>query len=441
MPELILPANNWQPRPYQRALWGYLEGGGKRADAVWHRRSGKDELALHWTACASQTKSATYWHMLPQASQARKAIWDAVNPHTGKRRIDEAFPGDLRETTRNNEMAIQFKSGSHWQVVGSDNYDSLVGSPPAGVVFSEWPLSNPAAWAYIQPILEENGGWAIFNGTPRGRNHGKTLYDMAKGDPEWFAEKLSARDTGVFTERQLINIEREYIQLFGLNDGKARFRQEYLCDFDAAVSGSYYASEMDLAERDGRIGDAMWRAEHPVHTSWDLGVNDMTVIWFFQYVGDAIRVIDYVSNNSVDPGYFVNELRQRPYTYGTHLLPHDGKTRDKTSNMTYQQTLSSLGVQSTVVPVGPVYDGINAVRRMLSTCVFNKAKCSVGIDALKNYRREWDEKKKVFADAPLHDWASHPADAFRTFAMGQHLIISPDAGWSKPLKYPAMGLA
>jgi hypothetical protein len=417
-----------------------LERGGKRSNAVWHRRSGKDELALHWTALAAHQKPATYWHMLPQAAQARKAIWDAVNPHTGLRRIDEVFPEELRAATRNNEMAIQLKCGAHWQVVGSDNYDSLVGSPPAGVVFSEWPLSNPAAWAYIKPILEENGGWAMFNGTPRGRNHGKTLYDMAMGDPDWFAEKLSARDTDVFSERQLINIEREYIQLFGLNDGKARFRQEYLCDFDAAVSGAYYAHEMDLADQDGRIGDAMWLSQHPVHTAWDLGVNDMTVVWFLQYVGDSIRVIDYVSNNNVDAGYFVNELRSRPYTYGTHLLPHDGGSREKTSNMTYQQTLSGLGIQSVIVPVGPVYDGINAVRRMLSICKFNKAKCSVGIEALKNYRREWDEKKKVFADTPLHDWASHPADAFRTFAMGQHLIISPDSSWSKPLQYANVGI-
>ena len=169
--DIILPYH-WAPRPYQQKLWEYLKAGGTRAVACWHRRSGKDEVGLHHTACMAHRRVGNYWYMLPQYSQARKAMWDAINPHTQKRRIDEAFPQEIRRTTRDQEMQIVFKNGSTFQLVGSDNFNSLVGSPPVGLVFSEYALSDPSAWGYLRPILLENGGWAIFNSTPRGRNHG-----------------------------------------------------------------------------------------------------------------------------------------------------------------------------------------------------------------------------------------------------------------------------
>jgi len=439
MSEVLLPANGWRPRAYQRNLWGHMERGGKRAVAVWHRRAGKDEQCLHWAAVAAHQKPATYWHMLPQAAQARKAIWDAVNPHTGRKRIDEAFPLELRASTRNNEMIIQFKSGATWQVVGSDNYNSLVGSPPYGVVFSEWSLSDPAAWSYISPILEENGRWAMFIYTPRGRNHGKTLYENALTREGWFAEKLSAQDTGVFTKRQLRNIELEYIQDFGQNDGRSRFRQEYLVDFESAISGAYYAHEMDRLEADQRIRRVMWEPNLPVHTGWDIGFRDSTCIWFAQIQRDEVRVIDYIENSGVAVGWYVNELRSRPYAYGTHLLPHDSLVSDLTSGTSIKETLSGLGVQSTVVGKAPVYDGINAVRQLLPRCFFNAEKCKRGVEALQNYRREWDEKRKVFHDKPLHDWSSHGADAFRYLAQGLPQVTASDS-WGKPLQYASTGV-
>ena len=164
--KIVLPNGGWQPRWYQRALWDYLENGGKRAIEIAHRRWGKDDLILHRTAIAAHERVASYWHMLPQFAQARKAIWSAVNPHTGKRRIDEAFPQAIREATNEQEMFIRFKCGSTWQLVGSDNYDSLVGAGVAGVVFSEWALANPAAWGYIRPMIQENEGRAAFITTP-----------------------------------------------------------------------------------------------------------------------------------------------------------------------------------------------------------------------------------------------------------------------------------
>lgn len=222
-----------------------MESGGKRAVVVAHRRWGKDDICLHWSATAQALKPGTYWHMLPEAAQARKAIWDAINPHTGKRRIDEAFPPEIRETTREQEMFIRTKFNTTWQVVGSDNYDSLVGSPPVGVVFSEWPLAKPDSWAYLRPILAENGGWALFVYTPRGNNHGKTTYDMAIESPGWFAERSTAYDTSVFTPEQLESERQEMIKQYGRSRGEALFRQEYLCSFDEAFTGKMVYPEFD----------------------------------------------------------------------------------------------------------------------------------------------------------------------------------------------------
>ncbi|MFZ5990138.1 MAG: hypothetical protein ACOYWZ_23840, partial [Bacillota bacterium] len=182
---IILP-NNWIPRKDQLELWNFLDLGGKRAVMVAHRRWGKDDVALHFTATQAVTRVGNYWHMLPEYNQARKVVWNAVNPRTNQLRIDDAFPKDIRAKTREQEMSITFKNGSVWQLVGSDNYDALVGSPPIGIVFSEWALANPMAWAYLSPILEENKGWALFIYTSRGNNHGKTLYDFARTKDDWF---------------------------------------------------------------------------------------------------------------------------------------------------------------------------------------------------------------------------------------------------------------
>lgn len=229
--------HNWSPRDYQLQAWHYLIGGGKHAELVWHRRSGKDELALHWAAIAAMTRPATYWHMLPEAAQARKAIWDAVNPHTGRRRIDEAFPHVIRDTTREHEMLIKFVTGATWQVIGSDNYNSLVGSPPAGVVYSEWALAKPEARAFLRPILAENGGWQLFVTTPRGPNHAKNSFESAEKDATSFAQRLPATKTSVFTAEQLDKERKAYIADHGVDVGTALFEQEYLCSFDAVLTG------------------------------------------------------------------------------------------------------------------------------------------------------------------------------------------------------------
>lgn len=425
MPEITLPYNGWRPRHYQQRLWNFLEHGGKRAVAVWHRRSGKDETTLHWTAVAAMKKPGQYWHMLPQAEQARKAIWAAVNPHTGKRRIDEAFPQELREATRENDMFIRFKNGSTWQVVGSDNYNSLVGSPPVGIVFSEWALSDPSSWAYLRPILRENGGWALFIYTPRGRNHGATTYESHKDDPEWFVQKLTANDTDVFSQDSLAQELREYIREFGKADGQARFQQEYLCDFNVAVIGSYYGAQLTQAEDEGRITTVRYDRSLKVDTWWDLGRRDPTSVWFVQLAANEIRVIDHFSESYCEPNELAKMLQERRercgYVYGDHIVPHDaGQIRQGMGNKSLQSMFYDLGFTMTVQPRDDIQPGIVRTRQILDRCVFDREKCALGLESLRNYHKEWSDRTKSYANQPKHDWSSHDADAFRTGACAYH---------------------
>jgi hypothetical protein len=400
-----------------------MHGGGRRAIAIWPRRHGKDDLALHYTACAAHERVGVYWHLLPQQNQARKAIWDAVNPHTGRRRIDDAFPKDLRETTREQDMLIRFKTGSTWQVIGSDNYDALVGTPPIGVVFSEWALSSPQAWSLIRPILLENGGWAIFITTPRGRNHAYRMFQMAEASGDWFAEHLTAETTGVFTAEQLATEKAELVTERGEADGEAIYDQEYMCSWSAALPGAYYARIIDQIERDGALTRVPYNPARQVHTAWDLGASDTFVIWFMQKTPGGWAAIDYVANTSVGVDWYVREIKSRPYIYGEHLLPHDADNKNLAlpEAASIAETVRTMGLQNVrVVPRTPsVANDINEVRKVLPTCVFDAEKCAHGVDALRSYRRVWDENLKAYRDTPLHDWASHPADAFRTFAVGK----------------------
>ena len=225
-------------RWYQRPFHEYLVNTPcARAIEIAHRRWGKDEVVLAATCELAFKRVGSYWHCLPEYAQARKALWTAVNAHTGRRRIDEAFPPELRESTNDQEMFIRFKNGSTWQMIGSDRYDATVGAGVAGIAYSEWALANPSAWAYHRPMLEENNGWAAFITTPRGRNHAKSMYDMAVKSPRWFAEISSINETRALTSEQLDESLAEYIAIYGEDIGRAQFDQEYLCSFNAAILG------------------------------------------------------------------------------------------------------------------------------------------------------------------------------------------------------------
>ncbi|MGD0486118.1 MAG: hypothetical protein ABSB94_02905 [Syntrophorhabdales bacterium] len=413
----------WVPRPDQRTLWDYLERGGKRAVCVAHRRWGKDDVALHFTATQMIQRPGNYWHMLPQANQARKVVWDAINPKTGKRRVDEAFPKEIRRKIHEQEMFIEFANGSTWQLVGSDNYNSLVGSAPAGIVFSEYAVADPMAWAYLRPILAANEGWALFIYTPRGANHGKSLYDFARAEPGWFATLLPADRTPVFTPDRLNQERRELLAEFGETEGEMLFLQEYYCSFEGMVRGAYYSKQLRAARSDGRITAVPHAAGHEVYTFWDLGMDDSTSIWFMQAIGRELRFIDYYEASGEGLAHYAKVLKERPYVYGDHYMPHDADVRELGTGTSRKATAENLGIRPVVVvqrarDTQAVLSGIEAGRNIMSQCWFDERKCAHGLSALEGYQAEYDEEKKKLADHPLHNWCSHGADAWRTMAVG-----------------------
>jgi hypothetical protein len=308
-------------------------------------------------------------------------------------------------------MRIRFVNGSVWQAVGSDNVDSLVGTNPVGIIFSEFALADPRAWELMRPILAENDGWALFISTPRGENHMADLYNMAKQSPDWFAELLTVNDTKAITAEA---IERE--RAAGIPD--SMIKQEFFCSFVAGVAGAYYGEYFDRAQAEGRIGKVPWEPALATHTAWDLGLDDSTAIWFFQRAHQEIRLIDdYYEKSGVGLEHYVKELDRKPYSYGDHFLPHDVEVRELGSGRSRLEQLRSLGLEARVVPRLSVEDGIAAARSILGRCWFDETKGARGIKALKNYRCEWNDKTHSFSLRPLHDWTSHAADAFRYLAL------------------------
>jgi phage terminase large subunit len=443
--DISVPQKGWKPRPHQQALWRYMMKGGRRAVAVWHRRAGKDEVLLHATACAMLERSGTYWHCLPEFSSARKAVWDAVNPHTGRRRIDEAFPQELRDTTREHDMFIRFKgTGSTWQLVGSDSVTSGggLGSSTAGIVFSEWALANPSAWGYYRPMLEENGGWAAFISTPRGRNHLLSLYQHAARTPGWFSEILTVDDTDALTPEAIAEALTEYTALYGVDAGEAMFDQEMRCSFNAALLGTFYGREMAEVRNEGRILDVEALDDRVVNTAWDLGVGDDTSIWWWQSQGGQLVLLDHYAASGHGLEHYLDQVEARERRYGwrrgTAYVPHDAKVKEWGSGRTRVETMSALQLKPMLVPLASLDDGINAVRRTLPLCVFHPRCEEGGISALEQYRREWDDDRKCFTPKPLHDWSSNPADAFRYLSQAwrpapRRVVREPiQRGWRIP---------
>lgn len=380
-------------------------------------------------------RPGNYWHMLPEYSQARKAIWDAVNPHTGKRRVDEAFPQEIRLFTREHEMMIGLQGGSTWQVVGSDNYNSLMGTTPAGMILSEYALSNPSAWGYLSPILEENNGWAAFISTPRGRNHFDGMCNTAKRERDWHYSLKTNDDTGVFTEEQLASKLRELCDIHPEQYARSLWLQEYFCSFDAAIPGSIWGDCIERAKKEGRIVDFDIDPDNPVYTGWDLGRTDDTAIWFYQFNGPKIDVIDHFASPMMDI-YNVEEpknglvqmllakARHDSYRFKRHWLPHDARPRTLAAGgkSILQQFHDARGKHPELGDFAIVkrldrQEGIQAARATFPHVRFHATRCEKGLLSLKHYHREWDDEKKIFTDQPQHDWSSHDADAWRSVAL------------------------
>jgi len=422
--------HDWVARPYQQRFFEYMLSniGGpplynKRACPIYHRRSGKDSMALNFTSMAAHIRIGTYWHMLPTLNQGRKVVWDGIDKF-GRRMIDQAFPPEIRETTHNGEMQIKLNCGSIWQIVGSDNYDSVVGTNPIGVIMSEYSVADPAAWDFIRPILLENGGWAIFPYTPRGKNHGYTLFKMAEQNELWFAEKLTVDDTCDNEGKRIIT--PEMIEEERNSDmAEELIQQEYYCSFEAAIKGAYYAKQMELARIEKRITDVPYNPDYPVETWWDLGLRDSTSIWFVQDFGTKYNAIDYYEMKGEPLTHYLKLLKEKPYVYSRHIGPHDIQQKEYTSGKSRLEVAEKHGITFEIAPRMSIMDGIQAVRNILGQFWFDAVKCDRGIEALKSYRPKYHEDLKIVGVTPVHDWSSHPSDAFRMGA------ISPkhDPSW------------
>jgi phage terminase large subunit len=435
--EIIIP-HNYTPRLYQLGLWSaMIDDKKKRAIYVWHRRAGKDLLALNRILYSAMFEAVgTYWHIFPSYAQGAKSVWQETNSE-GRKYIDY-IPQELIAKKNEKELKITLKNGSIYQIVGSDNPDSLRGAGIKGAVFSEYAEQDPRAWGTIQPMLLENNGWAMFNFTPKGQNHAYELYKMAQKMPDvWHSEIKTAEETGVFTQEQLEQVKAEI-----LSEGKTLdfFNQEFLCSFNNPIEGAYYSKIIDDLDKQGRIGNYPWERQLPVFTFWDLGVGDATTIWFAQFVGNEIRIIDYIEDNNRGLDSYIKEVKDKTYIYEQHYAPHDIQIREFTNGKSRLETAYELGLRFMIAPKLSIDDGINAVRSILPKCFFNEATTRRGLLTLKNYKKEFDNKNNTFKLQPKHDWASHGADAFRYLAVSYRENIGQsrqrwDTAISSPITY------
>lgn len=375
-----------------------------------HRRSGKDKTCLNIVAREMQENIGNYYYLFPTYAQAKKAIWEG----RGKDEVKylDHFPKKLIDGKPNDtELKIRYKNGSLFQLIGVEDPDRVVGTNPRGIVFSEYSLQNPKAWDYLSPILAENGGWAIFNFTPRGKNHAYKLWNLAQNNPKWFTSKLTVDDTKVLTEEDINEERRTHTEDF--------IQQEYYCSFISATQGSIYWQDVDAAEKNDQFKDVPHDPRLLVHTVWDLGKNDTNCIGFYQSNGLTVRKIDYLSGNRKGLPDWIREVRAKGYNYGKHFAPHDIQVSDYslTGNQSRWEVAKDLGLEFEIVPNLSIQEGIEAGRRLFKRLYVDKTKCADWLEAIPQYTREYDEENKIFKDKPLHDWTSHFADEHRYAAL------------------------
>jgi phage terminase large subunit len=400
------------PREYQLPVFEAMDDGCKRAVLCWHRRAGKEKTCFNLMVKKTFERVGTYYYFFPTYNQGRKVLWDGMDK--------EGFPflshvpADLVESSNGQQMQKRLINDSIIQVVGTDNINLILGTNPVGCVFSEYALQDPRAWDFIRPILRENGGWAVFDFTPRGKNHGWDLFQMAKDNDDWFVSHLTVDDTGVLTPADIDAERRE-----GMDE--ELIQQEYYVSFEGSRQGAYYAQQMRLAESEGRITSVPYEPVAGVETWWDLGIGDAMAIWFTQSVGREVRVIDYLEASGEGLAYYAGELSKKPYVYAVknaHHAPADIRVRELGTGRSRLETARSFGIDFGVVPQLSVDDGIQAVRSFLAKCWFDKTKCARGLDALWSYHKDFDERAKIYRSIPAHDWSSHGADAFRYLSVG-----------------------
>lgn len=405
----------YTPRDHFRAYHDRTE---RFACLVKHRRAGKtvaviNDLQRDCLRCQRPNPRVAY--IAPLYKQAKAVAWDYA------KEFSATIPG---RKVNESELRIDYPNGGRFQLFGADNYDAM-----RGMYFDAVGLDEPAdfpvnAWpTVIRPTLSDRKGRATFIGTPKGKNEFWEIWENAKRDPTWFASMLKASESGLIDKDELDAAKREM--------GLDRYDQEFECSFEAAIQGAYYGQQMKEASVAGRICKVPWEPSLPVVTAWDLGIGDSTAIWFAQFHGAEKRIIDYYESSGVGLDHYVRELKadhRAKWIYETHVLPHDVEVKELGTGKSRLEVLRSLGVDNvTVAAKLPVDDGIQAARTMLETCWFDEDRCARGIEALRQYRRDYDEKGRTFRSRPLHDWTSHGADAFRYLAVG-YRPIAPRRG-------------
>jgi len=384
---------------------------------VAHRRAGKTVARVNdliKAAILCDKPEPRFAYIAPFYAQAKDVAWQYV------KRFTAPIPGVV---SNESELRVDLPNGGRIRLYGADNYERMRGIYLDGVVLDEYGDMDPRAWAeVIRPALSDRKGWADFIGTPKGRNHFCEMWERAQGDPEWFTQMLKASETNIVDAAELADARKTMTE--------DQFEQEYECSFQAAVQGAYFGREMTQAEKDKRICSVPWEPKIPVHTAWDLGIGDSTSIWFAQQVGKELRLIDYYESSGVGLDHYARELKAKPYVYGDHILPHDAEVKELGTGKSRKETLDSLGIRARIIPAQSVEDGINAARLLIPGAWFDATKCQRGVEALRQYRRDYDEKLKNFKSRPLHDWTSHAADAFRYLALG--LRPSTAAKWEQP---------
>lgn len=409
--EIQLPVN-FTERSYQKKLLVALDAGVKRAVVVWPRRHGKDKTVFNW--CIKQIanpedKPQICFYCLPELKHGRKVIWDAID-NSGFA-FKNHFPKELVANMNNSDMKVTFTNGSIFQVVGSDTYDSLIGSNPKIVVFSEYGVTNPRAWDFLRPILDnpENKGTAIFIGTCRGKNHFYKLFKMAQLEENkstWFSELLTNDDTHLLSDDDFTRMRRE-----GMSE--ELIQQEFFCSWEGLIEGSIYGNYLAAAEREKRICHVPYDSTYLVHTAWDIGL-DATAVVFFQLIGNEIHIIDHYETKNMAMTGSINEVKSRPYQYGTHFAPHDGRNRSVTTGTCFVDIAEQMGMTMEVIPNDKsIADGIEITKGTFNRIFFDHSKCEYLISCLQSYHTQYDEKLQKYRSEPLHDWSSHSSDSVR----------------------------
>jgi phage terminase large subunit len=374
---------------------------------VTHRRAGKTVACIHdlqRDALRNQNVRPRFAYLSPFLKQSKAVAWDYLRDAMSPLR-------KLGATAHESELRVDYPNGGQVRLCGADNADAMRGIYLDGIVLDEYADMDPRVWSeIIRPALADRQGWAVFIGTPKGRNAFFELWRRAQSETGWYSVMHKASETQLIPEGELVLARRDL--------SEEQYAQEFECSFDAAVVGSYYGKLMARAEADKRIAGVPYDPAALVWTSWDLGIRDATAIWFAQVVGREIRIIDYYEASGVDLGHYVREIVARPYVYAGHIVPHDAQAKELGTGKSRLEVLEGLGLRNLeFAPLHRVEDGINAVRVFIPKCWFEEKKCARGIDALKLYRAEYDDKLQALRPQPVHDWASHAADAFRYLAM------------------------